>query len=80
MNRLRDNGVFNDSPEGGKVYIDKVRNKAIDSPVITLIKQNGKRNVDFRGINLGWNDAEFYWPVLMTQKNIKSAVYTIDNK
>ena len=81
INRLRDNGGgFNDSPEGGSVYIDKARNKAVDSPVITLIKQNGKRNVDSRGVNRGWNDAEFYWPVLMTQKNIKSAVYTIDNK
>lgn len=78
MNRLRDNGGFNDSPEGGSIYIDKARDKAIDSPVITLIKQNGKRNEDSRGINRGWNDAEFYWPVLMTQKNIKSAVYTIE--
>lgn len=43
-------------------------------------KQNGKRNVDARGINRGWNEAEFYWPVLMTQKNMNSAVYTIDNK
>ena len=80
LNRIRDNGGFMDSPEGGSVYIDKARNKAIDSPVITFIKQNGRRNVDSRGVNRGWNDAEFYWPVLMTQKNIKSAVYTIDNK
>lgn len=80
LNRIRDNGGFMDSPEGGSVYIDKARNKAVDSPVITFIKQNGKRNVDSRGINRGWNDAEFYWPVLTTQGNIKSAVYTIDNK
>ena len=80
LNRLRNNGGFMDSPEGGSIFIDKARNKAIDSPVITLIKQNGKRNVDARGINRGWNNAEFYWPVLMTQKNMNSAVYTIDNK
>lgn len=80
MNRLRDNGVFNDSPEGGSVYIDKARDKAIDSPVITFIRQNGKKNIDANGRNLGWNDAEFYWPVLMTQKNMKQAVYSIDNK
>lgn len=80
MNRLRDNDGFMDSPEGGKEYIDKIRNKAVDSPVITLIKQEGKRNEDARGINRGWNDAEFYWPVLMTQRNIRSSVYTIDNK
>lgn len=81
MNRIRPgNGGFEDSPEGGKVFIDKARNKAVDCPVIILIKQNGKRCVDSRGKNLGWNDAEFYWPVLITQKNIKSAVYSIDNK
>ena len=80
MNRIRQNGGFMDSPEGGKQYIDKIRDKAVDQPVITLIKQNGRRNVDTRGINRGWNDAEFYWPVLMTQKNMKSAVYTINNK
>ena len=80
LNRLRNNGGFMDSPEGGSIFIDKARNKAIDGPVITLIKQNGKRDVDARGINRGWNDAEFYWPVLMTQKNMTSAVYTIDNK
>ena len=80
MNRIRQNGGFMDSPEGGKQYIDKIRDKAVDQPVITLIKQNGRRNVDPRGVNRGWNDAEFYWPVLMTQKNMKSAVYTINNK
>lgn len=80
LNRLRTNGGFNDAPEGSGGHIDKTRNKAIDSPVITLIKQNGKRNVNQRGINIGWNDAEFYWPVLMTQRNIKRAVYSINNQ
>ncbi len=80
LNRLRDNGGYIDSPEGGKQYISKARMKAADSPVITLIKQNGKRCEDARGINRGWNDAEFYWPVLTTQSNMKSAVFTIDNK
>lgn len=80
MNRIRQNGGFQDSPEGGKQYLDKIRDKAINQPVITFIKQKGDRNVDARGVNRGWNDAEFYWPVLMTQKNIKSAVYTINNK
>lgn len=78
LNRLRSNGAYNDSPEGGSVYIDMARNKAIDFPVITFIKESGAKNLDERGINIGWNGAEFYWPVLLTQKNISSAIYTIE--
>ena len=36
-----------------------------------LMKQNGKED-------LGWKGAEFYWPVLVTQKKIDTAVYTSD--
>lgn len=79
LNRKRTNGTFNNSPEGGSDYIDMMKNKAVDQPVIAFIKESGKRNV-VNGENIGWNDAPFYWPVLLTQKDIKLAVYTTNNK
>ena len=45
------------------------RDMAINEPTLMLIKQYGKAE-------LGWRDAEFYWPVFVVQKNIKAAVYT----
>lgn len=73
MSRKRANQGFIDAPDDGRTDTAPSRAKAVDRPVVMFIKQNGEKAK-------GWHDAPFYWPVLMTQKNIKSAVYTIDNK
>jgi hypothetical protein len=73
MSRKRANQGFIDAPDDGRTDTAPSRVKAVDRPVVMFIKQNGEKAK-------GWHDAPFYWPVLMTQKNIKSAVYTIDNK
>jgi len=38
-------------------------------PTIMMMKQNGYEEK-------GWSDAEFYWPVLVTQQTADTAVYT----
>ena len=38
-------------------------------PTLMLMRQNGLKDN-------GWMDAEFYWPVLVVQKNVPKAVYT----
>ena len=62
-------GSFSDAPDDGRNDTDPSKAKAIDRPVLMLLKQNGKKD-------RGWRDAPFYWPVLMTQQNLTAAVYS----
>ena len=45
-----------------------------------LLRQNGKKNVNASGQNIGWNDTPFYWPVLLTQEEIDPVMFAIDQK
>lgn len=54
-----------------------------------LLKQKGEKKKRQVGINangspeyfnFGWNDAEFYWPVVMTQLNIDRALFAANQK
>ena len=66
-----DSKYYSDAPYTGSSDLKLARDMAINEPTLMLIKQNGKSE-------LGWRDAEFYWPVLVVQKNVKAAVYTSD--
>jgi hypothetical protein len=79
MSRLRENGGFIDAPDDGRTDLSPARNLAIDIPVLMLIRENGNRMV-YDNINFGWNDASFYWPVLVTQSNVKPAMFSIEQK
>lgn len=62
---------YSDMPYNRDKDLETAKRIAIDEPTLMLLKQNGlKEN--------GWNGAEFYWPVIVVQKNVKSAVYTSD--
>lgn len=72
ISRFRtDSKYYSDAPYTGSSDLKLARDMAINEPTLMLIKQNGKSE-------LGWRDAEFYWPVLVVQKNVKAAVYTSD--
>ncbi len=73
MSRKRKNGGFIDAPDDGRTDTEPSRNKAVDRPVLMLIKQNGEKDK-------GWHDAPFYWPVLMTQQKLTAAVYSRDEQ
>lgn len=80
MNRIRENGGYIDAPDDGRTDLKPARNKAIDAPVIMFIRQNGEVCKDENGDNIGWNGAPFYWPVLITQKNITPVMFAFDQK
>ena len=41
---------------------------AVDEPTLMLLKQNSDDSE--------WRSGEFYWPVIVTQQNVQTAVYT----
>lgn len=75
LSRERENifdkrGRFIDAPEaGGEIKIDK--KNAIDRPVLVLLKQNGSKD-------LGWRGTEFFWPVLTTPQNMNAGIFTVN--
>ncbi|MBQ6926188.1 MAG: hypothetical protein IJQ73_16250 [Kiritimatiellae bacterium] len=73
MSRCRTNGGFIDAPDDGRTDLAPARAKAIDLPLLMLIKENGTASK-------GWRDAPFYWPVLLVQKNVRAAVYGNEGK
>lgn len=66
-------GRLMNSPDNGTQDGVPAKKMAIDDPSLILIKQNGKSDKDY-----GWSGAPFWWPVLVTPKNIKSTVYAAD--
>jgi hypothetical protein len=79
MSRLRENGNYIDAPDDGRIDIAPARALAINRPVLTLIRQNGNKEINQeQGVNIGWNNAPFYWPVLMTQSNITPVMFSLE--
>lgn len=73
LSRYRANGAFANAPDDGRNDLAPARAKAVDIPVLMFIRQNG-------AADNGWRDAPFYWPVLLVQQNVRSAVYGIQGR
>lgn len=74
MSRKDSQGRFEDAPDsskGDKSELKVAKSVATDNPAIMLLKQNGKESK-------GWRGAEFWWPVIVTQRNIEPTVYAKD--
>ena len=89
MSRVRENGGWIDAPDDGRTDVAPSRVKAINRPVLMLLKQKGEKKNRQIGIksdgspelfNFGWNGAEFYWPVVMTQANIQKVLFAANQK
>ena len=89
ISRIRENGSWIDAPDDGRTDVAPSRAKATDRPVLMLLKQNGEkkyRPIGFNAdgtpelFNFGWNNAEFYWPVVMTQSNIEKVLFAANQK
>lgn len=78
MNRVRQNGGFIDAPLDGHTDSAPAKEIATDKPVIVLLRQNGNKVLDDWGRNIGWNNAPFYWPVLLPQADIDPVMFAID--
>jgi len=71
LNRLLGAGshaIYADSPEGSSREIDLARRTAVDVPVLSLIRQNGNEDQNWRG-------CPFWWPIIMTPGNTKTALF-----
>lgn len=67
--KLKNNDtVYQDAPDTG-YELKKLRNIAIDTPVLMLIHQDGKAD--------GWNGSEFWWPVIIPQANMVTTVFSL---
>lgn len=89
MSRIRENGGWIDAPDDGRTDTAPSKTKATDRPVLMLLKQKGEKKYRQVGIksdgkpellNIGWNNAEFYWPVVMTQYNIQKVLFAANQK
>lgn len=76
--RVRQNGGFIDAPHDGNTDTPLAKELAKDKPVIMLLRQNGKKVLDDQRRNIGWNNAPFYWPVLLPQASISPVMFAID--
>lgn len=68
LNRYRGNGGFADAPDDGHTDLAPARAKAVDVPVLMFIRENG-------AVEKGWRGTPFYWPVLLVQQNVRTAIY-----
>jgi hypothetical protein len=62
---------FSDAPDTSRDEGKAAREIATDVPALLLLRQNGKEAQDWRG-------APFYWPVLITPGNTKTAIFASD--
>lgn len=79
MTRIRANGGFIDSPEDGRTDLKPARERALHEPVLMLLRQNGQKEETEDG-NIGWNNAPFYWPVLLTQEDLAPVMFALDQR
>ena len=70
--RMKNNNTsFSNAPDDGKTDLVIARNVAQETPCIILLKQQGKLEDD-------WRDAEFWWPIIITPANAKTAVFATE--
>lgn len=70
ITRLRETSrYYSDMPYSIGSDLKQAKEMAIIEPTLMLMKQNGHEE-------RGWRGAEFYWPVLVTQGSVGTAVYT----
>ena len=62
-----------DSPDDGRSDLKPSRQIAQERPVLMLLRQNGSEEQ-------GWRGTPFYWPVLLMPENLRSGIFTINDK
>ncbi len=71
MSRMKNNNTaFTNSPDNSRTDLTIARNIAQETPCLILLKQLGSSANDS-----GWRDAEFWWPVIVTPANTRTAVF-----
>jgi hypothetical protein len=60
--------TYSDAPDTSQREGKIARDIAIDRPMLILIRQNGTEEQ-------GWMGTPFYWPVIMAQQNVRTAIF-----
>lgn len=60
--------TYSDAPDTSQREGKIAREVAIDRPMLILIRQNGTEEQ-------GWRGTPFYWPVIMAQQNVRTAIF-----
>lgn len=60
--------TYSDAPDTSQREGKIAREVAIDRPMLILIRQNGTEEQ-------GWMGTPFYWPVVMAQQNVRTAIF-----
>jgi hypothetical protein len=69
ISREKNNGItFSDAPDDGNTDRRIAKSVSNETACIMLLKQTGLKDN-------GWRDAEFWWPVLVTPRNSRPAVF-----
>jgi hypothetical protein len=69
MSRMKNNNTaFTNAPDNSRTDLTIARNVAQETPCLILLRQQGN------SAN-GWRDAEFWWSVIVTPANTRTAVF-----
>lgn len=72
VSRKKNNGTaFTDAPDDGKTDIPIARSVSKEIPCLILLKENGSSEN-------GWRDTPFWWPVLLTPENTRTAIFATE--
>lgn len=66
--RRKTRSSFSDTSYSGATDLRISKDMGVDEPTLMLLKQNSD--------DPEWRSGEFYWPVIVTQQNVQTAVYT----
>ncbi len=67
VSRYREEGRFSNAPDT-KQQKDLAQSKAMDVPVLMLLRQNGEEA-------RGWRGLPFWWPVIVTPRSAPTAIF-----
>ena len=74
ISRLRKTSrYYSDMPYNRDKDLAQSKEMAIDEPTLMMMRQNGKDDEEH-----GWRGAAFWWPVLVSPKNIRTSVYSAE--
>ncbi|MDG6999858.1 MAG: hypothetical protein JRN15_12165 [Nitrososphaerota archaeon] len=59
---------YSDAPDTTRTEGNVARQTAVDIPMLIMLRQNGEEDK-------GWHGAPFYWPVIVAQQNIRTAIF-----
>lgn len=68
--RYREEGRFSNAPDT-KQQSELARERAVDIPVLMLLRQNGDQEQ-------GWRGLPFWWPVIVTPQNAVTSIFASD--